>query len=474
MKVKNSKNKKLLLSTFYFLLSTSRRRRGAYLPVILMASVLFIAFATAIISLSISNIKIANLHNKKITSMSIAEAGVNYYLWHLSHDSTDYCDGQTCVGEAPYGPFTHDYKDQSGNTLGTFELTITPPVLGDATTTVQSIGKVSGESPRRTVIATIGMPSFTKYTLMVNGEQLWIGLGEKIEGTVHVNGSGMYNDGEVTNDASSTEETYNGWFGTQPGVAGPGIYGGTKLFPVPPVDFNQVDVDMRNLRDEARDEGIGDYYDSSGSNGYHIVLQSSAYQLFRVTNYQTNRRREDHLAIRSETLIGTYDYPTDGIIFLEDNTWVEGQIDNQQVTIVASDPEANGSQKKRIIIPNSILYTSYDGSNKVGLITQTDILLTRNTSFNIEIDAAMIAKDGEIKIGQYCDPTYNCSSDRKGNIRVYGSMAHNTGLIWTYDWGYKWSGYETTETIIDSFNVVDPPPKFPLTGAYAILSWREE
>ncbi|MFA4996108.1 MAG: hypothetical protein WC536_03130 [Patescibacteria group bacterium] len=437
----------------------SRVKRGSYLPVILMASVLFLAFSIAIITLSMSNVKIANLHNKKITSMSIAEAGINYYLWHLAHNNEDYCDGQaTCDSNTS---FKHDYTDEAGNVLGTYELFITPPSLGQSSVTVKSVGKVNGTSPTRTIITTIGMPSFTKYTLLVNGEQLWVGPSERITGTVHVNDSGIYNQGEITGDASSTESTYNSWnWGTQPGVAGSGIYGGSKSYPIPRIDFNQVDVDVKTIRDN----GEGDYYDNapSGSRGYHIVLKTDGYDLYKVTNFNNTR-----LNITAETLLGNHRYPEDGIIFLEDSVWINGTIDNQKITIIAADPEKNGNQRKRIIIPDLLKYTNLDGSDKIGLITQTDILVAQTAPYNMEIDAAMIAKDGEIRINDY-------SGLHKGNMKVYGSMAHNSGLIWTYDHGSDWTGYATTETIIDQSNVLNPPPKFPLTGTYEILSWREE
>jgi len=453
------------------IMNLPRRRRGMYLPAILMASVIFIAFATAIITLSLSNVKMANLHNRKITSMSIAEAGINYYLWHLSHDNEDYCDGQSCVGSVEYGPYTHNYTDQSGNSLGTYELYITPPTVGDSTVRVKSIGKVNGSSPRRTVIAELGMPSFSKYTLLVNNSELWVGSGETIDGSVFINHSGVKNDGVISHDTSSTEETYHSdMFGTDlAGINGNGTFSGAKLFPVPVIDFNKLDVDIRTIRDEAKDDGEGDYYDSSGSKGYHLILGANQYELRRVTRSSTSE-----YTITKETNIGSYDYPPEGIIFLEDHVWVEGTINGKQITILAADPEANQSQRKRIVISNNLKYTSYDGTDKIGLITQTDILLPRNAPSTLEIDAAMIAKNGQIKINSYCTPSQTCNNDHKTRIKVYGSMAHNTGLAWTYDYGGKWSGYQYTETVIDEHNVLNPPPKFPLTGTYAILSWREE
>lgn len=453
-------------------LEIPRQSRGMFLPVILLASVVFLAFATAVISLSLSNLKMATLHNKRINSMSIAEAGVNYYLWHLAHDNTDYCDGVACpliLSDGSYGPFTHDYTDVSGNVLGSYDLFITPPSNSGSTTIVKAVGKVLGTNTTRTVITTIGMPSFTKYTLLVNNSELWIGPGEKIEGSVFINHSGVRNDGEITKDVFSTETTYSsGMFGgSYPGIWGTGKFGGSQTFPVPTINFNQLNVDIKDIRNNAKDDHEGDYYDSAGSGfvGYHIILKDSNYEVKKVKKFNSSG-----LYITQEDSAITYSYPDAGIIFFEDNVWVEGKINNKKITIIAADPEANSGQRKRIIIPGNITYTNYDGRDKIGLITQTDILVAQNAPTNLEIDAAMIAKDGNIEINNY--------GEKKNNIKVYGSMAHNTGLIWTYCYNppscTNYSGYKTTQTVIDQQNVLNPPPKFPLTGAYAILSWREE
>jgi len=429
--------------------------------VILMASAIFIALITAIISLSISNVKIAELHNKKITAMAISEAGINYYLWHLAHNHNDFCDGDTCAGNAPYGPYTHNYTDRAGNIVGTFDLYISPPEADKQLVVVKSVGKVLGKSPARTIIAELGIPSFAQYTLLTNNTQLWIGDGEKITGNVHVNNNGIYNEGEITGDASSTEERYNGWFGDQTGVAGPGIFGGAKLFPVTPVDFNQVNVDISKIQSEAQTKG--QYFDASKANGYHLVLKDNSFDVYRVTKFNNTS-----LAIQAETALGNFLYPTSGVIFFLDNLWVEGKISNQKITIVAADPGAGRGSEKKIYIPNNIQFTNYDGKDKLGLVTQTDILVTKDAPSELEIDAAMIARNGEIRINDY--------GQIKNRIKVYGSMAHNAGLNWTYatSGGVVTSGYRYTETVIDQNNLLNPPPMFPTTGSYSVLSWREE
>src|SRR6185369_7484127 len=53
----------------------------------------------------------------------VAEAGVNYYQWHLAHFPADYQDGTAAAG-----PYIHDYIDKDTQTLvGRFSLTVTPP-----------------------------------------------------------------------------------------------------------------------------------------------------------------------------------------------------------------------------------------------------------------------------------------------------------------------------------------------------------
>ncbi len=465
--------------------TAKKQQKGAFLPVILMISTLFIALVLAVIAFAMSNLKTANLHRTRLSALEIAEAGINYYLWHLAHDNTDYCDGEACIGNETegYGPYTHNYTDNAGNIIGTYKILIFPPTADSNVARIESIGKVAGKTNERKIIAELGMPSFSKYTLFVQGQELWLGNNEKISGTVFVNGSGVCNQGEITKESYSTEDFYDSYAcgDDAEGISGSGVFGGAKNFPVTPVNFNQLDVDMINLRNDARDFGIGLYFDSSGSNGYHAVLKDNEFDIYRVTQYYGSFREDqvnnaDDLSIRNETFIGTYEYPEDGVVFLEDNLWINGKINNQKVTFVASDPEESRANfMKSIVIPNNLLYTNYNGTDKIGLLSQNYIYVNRKAPTNLEIDAAMIAYGGSIRIKAYCSPNGTCANDHKTGIKVYGSMAHKGGLWWTFDYGGGvWSGYDATETIIDESNILNPPPHFPVTGSYQILSWREE
>lgn len=473
------------------------KRKGAYLPIVLMISVLMMALVLAVIGLAMANIKTANNHRDKVLALNIAEGGINYYLWRLSHFNTDYCDGQTCVGsaESGYGPYTHSYMNKAGSVIGSYELKIFPPSINSSTVRIESIGRVNGRTLRRKIICELGMPSFTKYALFSQPQpptgsnnnkspEIWIGTGEKITGSVFANMGGIYNEGEITKDSYSTMEEFDSIPGGDniDGVSGPGVFGGAKIFPTTRVDINKLAVDIDRIRDETVMDG-GFYRDSSGSNGYSIELKSDNFDLYRVTQYYGSfdigsTNNADDLSIRSRTLLGTFEYPASGVMVFEDNVWVSGTIANKKITIMAADPEETRKNfLKNIIITNNVKYTNFNGDDKLGLITQKNILVARKAPVNLEIDAAMIAAsatDSVIRIKAYCSPSTTCASDKKSNIRVFGSMAHRGGLMWTIDYGNgRWSGYQNTETIMDEANVLNPPPKFPLTGSYQILSWRE-
>ena len=86
-----------------------------------------------IISMSVGGAIVATFTSVKTSEQSalalnIAEAGVNYYVWHLNHDGSDLKDGNpsAILGPDGYGPFVHDYRDMTGKIVGKYTLYIKP------------------------------------------------------------------------------------------------------------------------------------------------------------------------------------------------------------------------------------------------------------------------------------------------------------------------------------------------------------
>ena len=80
-------------------------------------------------------------YSERALAFTIAEAGVEYYRWHLAHNATDYTDG---TGQP--GPYTHDYFNKDNDKIGEFILDITPPISGSTIVTIKSTGKVVSDS----------------------------------------------------------------------------------------------------------------------------------------------------------------------------------------------------------------------------------------------------------------------------------------------------------------------------------------
>ena len=74
-------------------------------------------------------------------AFEIAEAGADYYRWHLAHAAADFQDGT-----ATSGPYVHDYFDKSGTKIGTFFLA--RPSLRPCELTLPLIPTIVGCSKR--------------------------------------------------------------------------------------------------------------------------------------------------------------------------------------------------------------------------------------------------------------------------------------------------------------------------------------
>lgn len=435
--------------------------KGSFLPVVMLSSLLFISFAIALCSIAIANVKRGAQHEKQISSLDIAEAGANYYLWHLSHDNKDYCDGTSCSGDGPFGPFSHDYNDQNGNLIGKYDLFITPPTNGDSVVTVKSVGKVVGTNKESVVIAELGMPSFAKYSFLSNTE-CWFGSNETTNGPVHSN-IGVHFDGTANGIISAASKTYtptSAYGGddhtSQNGVWGDGGPSGFWVYPVPQVDFTKVSADFAKLRTEATESGII-LGDSNGLGYYLLLKENNTIDVYKVTKEKSNGI--------TTSFIRNYAAPSNGVLFANDHVWVDGKY-NDKITIAAEIPAGNKDAK--IKIKGDILYKTKDGSSNIGLVSEGNIEVTAYAPDNLEIDAALLSQKGHV--------WFPNSGVVKNNISIYGSIS--TNLNWTWTWvnneGVTTAGYHTTNQAYDPYLTLSPPPQFPTTGSFAILSWREE
>ena len=443
-----------------------------------------------------SNVVTSDLKfSSRTLAFSIAQAGVEYYRWHLAHAPTDYQDGT-----GGPGPYTHNYYDKSNNLVGQFILEITPPLNGSTIVIVKSTGKVLDDSSVEKIIeAKLGIPSFAKYAAVLNAN-VRFGDGTEVFGGIHSNG-GVRFDGIANNLVTSAVTSYDdpdhsgaNEFGVHTHISPTDplppatipqrtdVFRIGRNFPVPAVDFAGITQTLADIKSAASSTGF--YRGASGNFGYNVVLKTNdTFDFYRVTALVTapsgctNYLSQDGWgtwSIQSETLLGNYPMPSNGLIFLEDDVWIRGQINTSRLTIASARFPDNSSTRSSITINNDLLYTNYDGQDVISLIAQKNINIGMVSSSTLRVDAALMAQNGRVgryyyrppSSGQRCSPYHSRSA-----ITTYGMIASSQRYGFAYTDG---TGYQTRNLVYDTNLLYGPPPSFPLTtDSYEVLSWKE-
>ncbi len=491
---------------------------GFIIPTLLMVIVVFSILLIGLSNVVSNTLGDAARTQSKQMSLNIAEAGVNYYLWHMSHNSSDYKDGKTTPttpnASLGYGPYVHTYTDAYGTARGTFTLYIQPDTTGSNLVTVRSIGQASGflSNTSRTVEAKIGTPSFSTYAVVGNSE-LWFGSTEVADGPVHSN-AGVKIDGPNNSDVTSANATYvpSSTSGNGSGTTRPGVWCDSAItspncttrskdswrYPATSVDFNGLTTALCNLKKVAtsnqtsnacsakpsRTSSYIPYLNKNYSinSGYLIVLNTNGtYSLSSVKNERDNL--SSYSAALSTTLIqNNIAVPSNGVIFVEDNVWVLSQSGgfDGRVTIASARLSTNGATT--ITIADQLTYKDqYNGNDAIGLIAENNIDVAPYVPVPENIHAALIAQSGRV---QFRPQNNYDGANTPGYINVnqtlnfFGSVASNEQ--WTWSWircGSNstscWSGFKNNTTSYDENLRYSPPPNFPVTSTYDILEWRE-
>lgn len=457
-----------------------KNQTGEILIYLLLIIFLFsIMTLPALDSLSVET-KASSASWNREQALQMAEAGISYYLWHLAHYPNDYQDG---TGTS--GPYNHTYTDlDTQQVVGYYSLDVTPPSTGSTIVTIKSTGWTD-ENPtiKRTITARYGIPSLATFSFLSNSI-IWIGESESINGKMHSN-NGIRFDGSGNAPITSAKSTYTCSYnqGSPCPTTKPGIWGSASQqvknfwdYPVPSTDFSALTANLSSMKADAQSDGI--YLPPSNAQGYSLVFNSNGtVSIYKVTSVKSNPSgtdvqgytRTDKTDYNSRTLLSTQNNPDNGVIYIEDKTWVEGTVQGRVIVAAAKLPY-NASTAPSIYIPNNIIYTAKDGTDVLGLIGQRDVIVSYYAPTNLEIDAAMVAQNGSAQF-------FYWPSNVKNSIYIYGSIM--TFGQWTWTWvngsNYVVSGYANTSSTYDGNLLFGPPPSFPLsTDGYQQLSWSSD
>lgn len=457
-------------------------QRGSAFLLTLFYSALFILMFGATLQFVLVQHKAVQHDLWNTQAIYLADAGVQYYRWHLAHNPTEFADDTGA----------HQLNDPQGGPFGSYDITVTPPSTGTTTTVITAEGSpTASSSSTKRVRTRYGKPSLAHYAFLTNSN-VWFGDTESISGELHSNG-GVRMDGTGDSLLTSAQEEYT--CGAEhscnnelkPGVWGTGEDPDFWTFPVTAVDFDSIVLDLDKIQEDAQTpEGL--YLPDSGSQGYFIEFHANGtLTVNTVTSlyspvYGYNGSAwtyESHSKKNWSPLPGYQNIalPDNGLIFVEDDLWVGGQL-NGRVTVVAARLPDGSYPYADIYIQDDITYVSRDGSHVLGLIAQEDVLIPLRSDFDLTIDAAVMAVHGHAY--RYYYPNWSTSPYNtyaiRGTIETYGSIITNT--VWTWSWvssanGPVTSGYANTQTTYDPNLTYGPPPSFPTEDEYVFISWEQ-
>jgi len=546
---------KFLISNFQF-----SNKKGIIITYVLVFGAIFLILLGGLLGFILLQLKISKQKVAWADSLNIAEAGINYYRWHLNHtpegqnpdiqDGNDWCckvggveygqdDPQcqtggftvcgVCDGNACY---EHSYYDSEGKLKGKFVLKIKAKkicgrILG---VYVSSIGSTK-EYPdlKREVQVKFAATSIAEYAYIIN-DGVWAGSDREIFGKYHSN-SGIRMDG--THNSLVTSAT-NEWICTSAfgchswdcpegctpsgsnclcdGVMGGGGPKDLWKFPVPPFDFSGITADLSEMKNLATSTGI--YYPpsdtiNSSAKGYHLVFNpDGSFDVFVITgldavyacdedgdgvceggdDWYWSEERISSEYLPPDGVYGGYDLKFDnvtttedcGLIFIEDNLWIEGTVKGKK-TVAVANLETPGVDPS-VFLNNNLDYTTLDGSDSLAVIAEKDILLPCHTPDNMVARGVFVAQWGNFGRKFYIDPDVYwwycwwhpsrcCDEGLRTHLTIYGSIVSN-GRVGTR-WGSS-SGYMERDNYFDAKLSKDPPPLLPyVSEEMEIISWEE-
>ena len=467
------------------------REKGIIIMQVIVFGVIAILIIGALAGWTASTVRAQRVAFNREQAFQSAEAGIDYYRWHLAHAPADYQDG---TGTS--GPYVHSLKDKNGNTVGQFSLNIAAPSLGSTLVKITSIGSSSLDSTAtRTIASQVAKPSIAKYAFAGNSA-IRFGAGTEVFGPIQSNG-GIRFDGLAHNivtsgvtsytDTDSDACTSNNSYGVHTCVSPqdptyptalpsrPDVFQAGRAIGQPTVDFSGFTTDLATLKANAQASGF--YRDTAGGGyvGYHIVLKTNdTFDLYKINSWASLGNcsgTSSSWSVGTQTLQGNYAFPANGTIFIQDDLVVDGQINGARLTItsailpVPSDP----NNYTNIIINNDLLYTNFDGTDSIGLIGQGGVMAGMISDDNLTVDAALIAQNNIV--GRFYYSGNSCTYKNRTIISLYGMIASYGRYGFAYTDG---TGYATRSITYDSNLLYAPPPNFPLTSdQYVILSWQE-
>jgi hypothetical protein len=452
------------------------KQSGQLLVLVLVFGAVFLIIITSFISSVIAQSQVVEFRFQQQQAGDIAEAGLNYYKWYLAHNPGDISGGGV-----------YQYDDPELGRIGEYELTVTGnSYCGQISSIeVESVGRTDANPDAQAIIsATYKRPTVAEYSF-INNAGVRYGDNRVITGPVHGN-NWVQMDGAHNSFVGSGLASYNGGGGVftatppDPSNADPSLF----VYPIDPIDFVGLTIDLTQMRASADAEGI--YYGPTSQDGYKVVFNGNStvdvYTVRTWTNYwafsATENWHGESNYINDQTQIAN-NLPIDPdcpVLFFEDKLWIEGAI-NQKVAIGTGLNSSN--PQNNMVIDGNVTYVPGTDAGLVA-IAEDDIDIGIDVPNNLTANGIYIAQNGRFGRNHY-DSSLPSALDP---YRYRNQLTRLGSVISNLRGGTSWadtvtnavlSGFYNRDTSFDRDQIDDPPPLTPTTNdVYELQDWRSE
>ena len=471
-----------------------QKLRGSALAYGLVIMTVVMILLTSIVTFVSSYLQYSLKQRDREQALHIAEAGIHFYRWYLAHQLDGRTAGQiqafwdsgTALGQST------PYVGVFGG--GEYSITVDPPESGQTIVYITSTGNTNRYPDQsRTIRVRLRRPSWSEFAALTD-EAVRFGTGTEVFGKIHSN-NGIRFDGLAHNVVSSAVDQYNdpdhtggNEFGVHTHVNVPpatgvnntfraaeappsavaartDVFEAGRDFPVAPLDFNGLLGDLSLMKSEAQSGVNGGRYFDNTRQGRHIILKAN--DTFDIRTVQSFNASTNEI-INYNGGWSNYSIPDGGVIFVENNVWLEGTVNGRRVTVVAAN--LISAAQKTMYLGKDLRYTNYDCTDMIGAIGQQDVEVYRQSNNILRLDAALLAQSG--RVGR---ANYTGAYSTRDTITVYGSIVSNQryGFAWADAMGNHVSGYQTRNLYYDNNLLYCPPPYFPTGTQYELDLWEE-
>ena len=497
-----------ILSNFEFRISDFKPRsgsRGITTLLVVAFMGIFTLMLGGLVGYALEQAKYGRALHAREEALSIAESGLEYFKWHVAHNTAIREDGTGLQSS-----YSYTVNDPEGGELGSANITTSAYKQCGRVQwiDVESEGTSNADVRFKRVLAARYMrPAVAEYAFVTDSGVHYV---SNVTGPVHGN-SGVRMDGTNNSIVSSKLGANEFWctssYSCSPsqwknGVFGNGPNSGLWRFPVSEINFTTMLNDTTPIRGYANADGLylsptrvylngtaqGSSFPSVGgveTKGFHIVFNSNGtVTVKRVTSTssfsdvwdpQIGQYVTDRPDIAGETTVGTYTLPSDcKLIYSEAKTWLSGTVSGK-ITVVAADP---GSFNPDILLGGTITvsegnigYATTDGTTGLTAIAEHAVRFANKVPNDISIRGVFIAQNGFYGRFFYAYSSPSTSYNIRNSLILNGSIVSKLrASVW-----YGNSGFQNRYTTYDRLQAFTPAPFTPSARVdYGYVLWHEE